>query len=152
MGNRKDLVMRLLSLAICAALAGCAPSQAPVDNHNDGTVGTDFAAFLWSPQRVDSDAERDYDSFITMIREHDRDDALYGRYGQATGYEVRVVEPNDFRTNYPIVVMDKRGNNYEVENRSRDHRAIVRFYVELMVAEGEVAGSSFQESFLASAM
>ena len=146
--------MRAFTLALALVITACSPARVGPASEVAVHGAAQYDALVWSP--LDADIEdREADSFILLVTRGGDDEAQFQRYGSAAGYAVRGATEDDFRANHPIVVAEQSGGEdggYLVQHRSRDHRAIVRFYVELMVAEGEVSGSEFQVSFLASVM
>jgi len=157
------------SIALAVVFSsGCGAAKA-TQADLDVAAGEDadkYEAYVWSPQGEDyviTNAE----SFIMIVGRSAQTGSDTVRlavednfvdFAGELGYDARKVNDADFRTNYPVVLVDQvvgsRKDDIQVTYRNRDHRAIVRFYIELMVASSGngVADTEFGHAFMASAM
>jgi hypothetical protein len=160
----------LLALATLAA-TGCATTK-DADRIESAVVqgGAGHQAYVWTPAGESDSIQAKLDSFIMVVTRttESRDGSMvrlsveddFTQFASDVGYAARPAAAGDFRSTYPIVVVDDRSfqrgpSEVQVAYRNRDHRAIVRFYVELKVAEvgrRGVGKSDFGRSFIASAM
>jgi hypothetical protein len=145
--------MRAFFLALTLSFTvGCAGHNATADIVSGGEAQEDASsrAFVWQPHG----AEATEDAFILVVTrgvavkgETQTQSRLtvkegYTKLASALGYDARKVGEDDFRHNYPVMNVDQlvdpsnpSADNVHLTYRNPGHRAIVRLYVETMVAE-----------------
>ena len=156
---------RVLGTVIGLTLMACVPPQ-PSDLMESTSPQAFSHAHVWSPEGSGSD-----DAFIMVVTrtldpsENSTRRKLpvhedYIEMAGTVGYQTRPVHEEDFRASLPVILVDqvveskayRRPPRLDIEYRSPQHPAVVRFYVELAVAEADRDIGRFGKEVLSSAL
>ena len=152
-------------LGLVLVATACVPPQ-PSDLMEMGPSQAYSHAHVWSPEGSGSE-----DAFIMVVTrtldpsENSSRRKLpvhedYVEMAGTVGYETRPVHEADFRESMPVILVDqvvdpktyRRAPKLGIEYRSPQHPAVVRFYVELAVAEADRDIGPFGKEVLSSAL